>query len=241
MKRFQLLLIAVGVVILGLVFAQPVRATIQTLQTQIFITVVVNVTPSPIGYLPHQAPVQNGQPVITSISLGRALPANRAFRAEGLHFTGDSTTVAQAQVQHGVLVQAEVTPNPKGTLLYSNQSSVTANIIAGTSMQIVCAFTVTVDSTKAWSLDEGLATDFSGVSDGDPVGFSGTNLANDTYKATPLPTSTPYVVYEDDGSKWSLVGTGSVMTTYCVTLTITVPGSTLAGPYSTNAVYSLYQ
>jgi len=236
MNRFRLALVAAGIFVLGIVLVQPVKATISSLQSQIAITIVVNVTPSPIAYDPVAAPAaRNTQPVITSSLALRAGPPalRREFAAESLQFEPGSTVVAQAQSP--LLVQAEVTPNPKATLLYSNGGSVVINAIAGSTVQVPCAFTVTVDTTSSWSLDEGLSSDF--ASD-----FSGTTLANDTFvnSATPLPTSTPYVVYADDGSKWSLAASGDKMTTYCVTLTLTVPGSIPGGTYSSNAVYSLY-
>ena len=243
MKRLQVLLVAIGVAAISILLTRPVLATISTLQDQIGITIVVNVAASPIGYLPHQSPAGGNQSVITAVSLHRIAPSlARGFQAEGLHFERNgSVVIAQAQVQHSTLVQAEVTPNPKATLLYSNQGSVIipaapgSTVIAGTTAVETCAFTVTVDTTKSWSLDEGLTSDFA-------AGFSGTALANNTYlnSATPLPTSTPYVVYADDSSKWSLAGTGTAMKTYCVDLTVKVPGTVTAGSYSTNAVYSLY-
>ncbi len=247
MKRFQFFLIVAGFAILALVLAQPVKATIATQQAQIGFTIIVNVTPSPmptgtgLAYAPQQATATSERPSIGSLSLRRIMPdLARGFRAENLQFDGGSTLVAQAQVQHSVLMQAEVTPNPKATILYtdvggSGGSSVTLNQTAGTTAQYPCAFTVTVDMTTAWSLEQGLAADFA-------AGFPGKDLANDTYKnsATPLPTSTPYVVYPDDGSEWSLMATGSSMTTYCVTLTLTVPGTTDEGTYSTNAIYTLF-
>ncbi len=236
MKRTRFLLVAAGILILGIVFAQPVKATIATLQSQIAVTIVVNVTPSPVAYNPQQpAPAGGAVPSISAVALSRTLPLPaRSFHAEGLHFVpSSSTTIAQAQ--KATLVQAEVTPNPKATLLYSNSENVTINATAGTTVQIPCAFTVTVDMTSAWSLDEGLSNDFSST-------FSGKDLANDSYvsSATPLPTSTPYVVYADDSSEWSVLGSGSAMTTYCVTLTLTVPSTVTQGTYSTNAVYTLY-
>jgi hypothetical protein len=237
MKRLQYLIVAIGAVVFALTFAQPAQALLQTLQSQIAITIFVNVSPAPVGYAPP--PSTSGSPSIsTSIALGKALPGRRTYRAEALRFTGDSTMIAQAQVQHGNLVQAEVSPNPKATLLYSNLPSVGPyTITAGTTKVEPCAFEVVVDAAKAWTLDEGVTSDFT-------TGFPGNDVGNNTYlsSATPKPTATPYAVYADDGNAWTLLSTGGVgMTTYCVTLTITVPASVTAGPYSTNAIYSIYQ
>jgi hypothetical protein len=241
MNRFRFLLIALGMAVLGIVLTRPVHATIQTLQSQIGVDIIINVTPSPMPsgtglvYVPQQAPAQSGQPVIASVALGRAVPSRGAFRAESLHF--DSTAVAQAQVQNPLLVQAEVSPNPKATLLYSSPgSSVIINQVAGTTQQWTCVFEVTIDTSKAWTLEQGLSNDLASS-------FPGKDVANNTYlmAATPKPTATPYVVYPDDGNEWSLTGTGSAFTTYCVTLTITIPGAVTQGTYSTNAIYSLYQ
>lgn len=239
MRQFRILLIVAGFVMLALVLAQPVKATISTQQAQIGFTIVVNVTPSPVAYVPRASLGGSNQGIVASTSLQRISPSlARGFRAESLQFEGGSTLVAQ--VQHSVLVQAEVTPNPKGAILYTDVggnpgSSVTVNAVAGTTQQYPCAFTVTVGMTTTWVLDEGLSNDFAS-------GWSGKDLANDTYisAATPKPTSTPYVVYADDGSVWSQMATGTAMTTYCVTLTLTVPGTTDSGTYSTNAVYTLF-
>ena len=236
MKRFQLLLIAVGVVILGLVFAEPVKATIASQQAQIGVTVVVPVTGTPIAYVPHQASGQSGI-VVSSLALRETLPSlQRTFRAESLQFdSGSSMVVAQAQVQHGVLVQAEVTPNPKATILYSNNPSYTFNPVApgSTTQTTGCAFTVTVDMTSTFSLEQGVAASFSG-------NFPGTDLANNTYITTPQPTSTPYVNYATDGSEWSLLGTGTAKTVYCIQLTVTVPPGVTDGTYTTNVIYTLF-
>ena len=237
MKRAQLVLVALGIAILGIVLTQPVKATIQTQQAQIVVNVVVQVVGTPIGYVPHQAPAQGGLTIASA--LRRAVPSvQRAFNAEGLHFEGDSSTlVAQAQVQHSVLVQAEVTPNPKGTILVTNVPNVTVTAAPGQTVRVTpaCSLTVTVNMTTAWSLEEGVTSDFS-------AGFPGKDLANDTYlqPTTPKPTSTPYIVYADDGSVWSGLGSGTGITTYCVDLTVTVPPSVTDGTYVTNAIYTLF-
>jgi hypothetical protein len=237
MNRFRLLLVAVGLVMLGIVLTQPVKATIASQQAQMAVTIIVNVSPSPLAYVPHQEPGAN-KPVIASLSLDRAAPPalRRAFRAENLQFTPDlSNVVAQAQKQGSVLVQAEVTPNPKATILTNNApgSTVILNQYQGATVAWPCVFTVTVDMTTAWSLEQGLTSDFT-------TSFPGKDLANNTYVSTPLPTATPYVVYADDSSEWSLLGTGTGKTTYCVTLTLTIPASTPAGAYVTNAIYTLF-
>ncbi len=238
MKRAQLLLVVLGLAILGIVLTQPVKATIQTQQAQILLNLTVQVSGTPVGYVPHQA---SGQMTIAS-ALRRAVPSiQRGFRAEGIHFDGDSTLVAQAQVQHSVLVQAEVTPNPKGTILVSNVPNVTITAAPGQTVKVTppCALTVTVNMSTAWSLEEGLATDLKSSSGSV---LPGKGVANDTYKnsATPLPTSTPYIVYANDGSVWSGLASGTAITTYCVDLTVTVPATTLDGTYSSYAVYTLF-
>jgi hypothetical protein len=244
MKRLQIFLIAAGFMMVALVMAQPVKATIQSQQMQIFLNISVDVVGTPIvGYVPHQAPAQAGVPSIAS-ALRRAAPSmQRAFSAEGLHFTGDSTLVAQAAgVQHNVLVQAEVTPNPKGTILVSNVPNVSMTAAPGqtVTVQPLCSLQVSVNMSTAWSLEEGIATDL--TLGGGSATLPGTALTNNTYKlaATPQPTSTPYIVYATDGSVWSGLASGTAITTYCVDLTVTVPPSTTDGVYSTDAVYTLF-
>ncbi len=240
MKRLQIFLIAAGFMMLALVLAQPVKATIQSQQMQIALNISVDVIGTPIvGYAPHQAPAQAGAPSIAS-ALRRAAPSmQRAFSAEGIHFEGDSTLVAQAQ--HSVLVQAEVTPNPKGTILVSNVPNVSMTAAPGqtVTVQPLCSLTVSVNMSTAWSLEEGVATD---LTSGGGATLPGTALANNTYKlaATPQPKPTPYIVYATDGSVWSGLASGTAITTYCVDLTVTVPASTTDGIYSTDAVYTLF-
>lgn len=242
MNRLRLLLIAAGVAVVWLAVIQPVQATISTLASQIGISIVVNVTPSPLAYAPHQAPSEDTPgKIAVRVSLQRETPSlKRVFEAQSLRFGKESTIVlAQAQVQKPLLVQAEVSPNPNATLLYSTDpsgnpiGSVQVNATAGTTVQVPCAFQVRVMTTKAWSLEQGLSNDFAS-------GFPGKDLANNTYISTPKPTSTPYVVYADDGSSWSVTGSGSGSAIYCITLTLTVPGTVTAGTYSSNAIYTLY-
>lgn len=236
MNRLRMLFVTAGIIVFGVLFARPVLATIETQQDQIGITIVVTVSPTPIAYVPHAVPASSGVgTIVASMSVHRAPAAmQRVFRAESLHFIGSPRVIAQAQVQHGVLVQAEVTPNPNATLLYSNNNLVSMSAYPGQTVFLSCAFTVTVDSTKSWSLDEGLSNDF--ASD-----WNGRTLANNTYvsAATPKPTATPYIVYADDGKAWSLAGTGKAMTTYCVDLTLNVPATIASGTYSTNAIYTV--
>ncbi|HUA09005.1 MAG TPA: hypothetical protein VMA98_06990 [Candidatus Acidoferrales bacterium] len=244
MTRLRLLFVAVALLVLSVLWTQPVQATIASQQSQISVLVVVDVvgtpvpTATPVGYLPFASPAQAGQPVISSVAVRRLTTSQeRPFQAESLEFSGDdSTIVAQAQVQNPLLVQAEVSPNPKATLLVSDYPTVTMTAPPGGSASLpACYFTVKVNMSTTWSLEQGITNDF-------VTGFPGTDLRNNTYKnsATPQPTSTPYVVYADDGSEWSVLGSGTAITTYCVDLTVTVPSSVTDGPYSTYAVYTLF-
>jgi hypothetical protein len=170
---------------------------------------------------------------VARASLHGATPQlQRAFRAEALHFTASSTQIAQ--VQRGVKVEASVAPNPLATLLYSDQSAVEINAVAGTSTLVPCAYHVTVDTTVTlWTLKHGLTNDFSS-------GFPGGDVANNTYLTTPQPTATPFVVYNDNGGVWANAGSNGGMKTYCVDLTVTVPSTTPQGAYSSDAVYTLF-
>ncbi|HTV92799.1 MAG TPA: hypothetical protein VMG98_08800 [Verrucomicrobiae bacterium] len=244
MKRLQVFLVAAGCMMLALVLAQPVKATIQTQQMQISIDVSVQVVGTPVvGYVPHQAPAQAGVPSIAA-ALRRASPSlEHAFHAEGLRFEGDSTLVAQATPpQHSVLVQAEVTPNPKGTILVSNVPDVMMTAAPGQTVTLMpaCYLTVSVNMSTAWSLEEGVATLLTDSASG--ATLPGTALANNTYKnsGTPQPAATPYIVYATDGSVWSGLASGTAITTYCVNLTVTVPATAADGTYTTYAVYTLF-
>jgi len=144
------------------------------------------------------------------------------------------TVVAQATAQKAVRVEANVSPNPNATLLYSDQPIVTINATAGTTVAVPCAYHVNIKTaTLNWQLKHGVSNDFAG-------GFIGSNLANNSYLLTPNPTSTPFVVYQTDGGVWAALQANSGTKTYCVDLTIKVPVAVAGGMYSTNAVYTLY-
>lgn len=224
-----LLLCAIAVA----VFSTHIKAgAIQTQRDQIFVAILVNVTPSPIAYEPPPAQ-----------SVARPIIARFSVRARGSRASVDSTVLSDTSylvaaaptptAQADVKVEAEVSPNPLATLLYSNTTGVTLSGVAGTTVVQPCIYTVTVDTTiTSWTLREGLASDFA-------AGFPGGDAANNSYISTqtPQPTATPFIVYP---TAWTVLAPGGGMQTYCVDLDVTIPGSVPGGAYSTNAVYTLY-
>lgn len=168
-----------------------------------------------------------------------AIAARFALRAKGSAPSVDSvalsgSTQLVAQAQHAVRVEAEVTPNPNATLLVTNQSNITLNGTAGTTIKQSCAYTVTSNavSIASWTIKQGLASNFTGS-------WPGNDLANDSYlqAATPQPTSTPFIVYP---SAWTIMATNGHQQTYCVDLTLTIPATVPTGAYSTTAVYTIW-
>jgi len=217
------LFLAACVVVVG---SAPVLASLVQQRAQIAITVVINVTPAPVGMSGASAPD------------GIAAHSGREARgsADEIAVSGRvrQTVVAQATAQKAVRVEAHVSPNPNATLLYSDQPIVTIDATAGTTVAVPCAYHVTVDTTILnWQIKHGVSNNFSSA-------FVGGDLANDTYLSTPLPTSTPFIVYASNGGVWAPLSTNSGMKTYCVDLTIKVPIGVAGGAYSTNAVYTLY-
>lgn len=225
-KAAAALVALVGALVL---FSKPTQALIQVQQDQIGVTILVNVTPAPLVYVPAGAPAAPA-----------AISARFALRARGSADSVDDTKmldvgnlVAQTQKQSAVKVQAAVTPNPKGTLLYSNQSAVAVNGVAGTTVKASCIYTVTVDTTKtSWTLREGLSANLASS-------FPGSDVANDSYlqSGTPQPKSTPFIVYP---TNWTILSSSGLMKTYCVDLYVTIPASVTQGAYSTNAIYTLF-
>ena len=201
---------------------------VQTQRDQISVYVLVNVTPAPVVYEP-------------SANSESGIDIRMGLRARGSSNFVDALPaqmVAQSTAQHAVRVQAEVSPNPNATLLYSNTPAVTLNATAGTTVTSpACVYTVTVHtlSTTSWTLDDGLSNDFSST-------FPGKDLANNTYPqgGTPLATATPFIVYPNNNNTWYAREKSTGVQTYCVTLTLTVPSTVPGGAYSTNAVYTLY-
>lgn len=231
MNRLRWYLGALAGLALTLVLGLPGNASfLQTQRDQIAIYILVNVTPVPVAYAPQRHDT-------------RQIAMRMRLRARG---SGDFVDVPDvrlgnlvAQQQSAVRVQAEVSPNPLATLLYSNVPEVVINQQAGTTQTTPsCVYTVTVDtsSTTSWTLDDGLSNDFVTGS------WTGTNLLNNTslQSGTPQPASTPFIVYPDNSNKWNQKFNGSGMKTYCVTLTLTVPSNIGQGAYTTNAIYTLY-
>lgn len=202
-------------------------------QDQIAVTIVVNVTPAPVAMVPQGSKI-DGSGIVAALSIRGHRIFEKQFAAQAIHFSPDLVAQAVPTAQGAVKVQAEVSPNPNATTLYSDQNVVSINATAGTSVTVPCAYHVVVDTTKTyWQLSHGLSNDFAGS-------FPGTDLANNTHVAAPNATATPFVVYADNGGKWALIATSSGPKTYCVDLTLTVPVSVAQGAYSSNAVYTLY-
>lgn len=223
---FAFLAVTAAALVLG---GRTDASFLQQQRDQIAVYILVNVTPAPVVYAPTS---EQGR---LSLRMG--------LRGRGsAQFTDASPLQLQrlvAQSQSAVRVQAEVSPNPNATLLYSNVPSVTINQTAGTTKSTAsCVYTVTVDtpSTTSWTLDDGLSNDF--VTGPWPGG----DLSNNFYlqTGTPNPAPTPFVVYASNNNTWNPKVKSSGMQTYCVTLTLTIPSNIGQGAYTTNAIYTLY-
>ena len=231
----RILFWALASVVLTIGVIQPVWALFVTQQDQISVTILINVTPAPVVLRAPQTSAPSPYGIVASLSLDRRAPAGlrQAFRAESVRFSPELVAQAMPTAHGSVNVQAEVSPNPNATLLYSDQPFVSINATAGTTVTLTCAYHVTVDSTKSWQLDDGLSANFSST-------FLGGDLSRATYLAPPAPAPTPFLVYATDGNKWALIETGNVMRTYCVDLKVAVPLNVPGGAYSSNAIYTLY-
>lgn len=229
MSRIRFVLAALIALAIVLVASQKGSATfVQTQRTQISVFILVNVTPAPLGYAP-QAPETNSK-----IAVAMRLRARGSSDAVDVPNVDLTNTVAQAQ--SAVRVQAEVSPNPNATLLYTNNINVVFTGVAGTTLHQTCAYTVTAQTTQtSWTVYEGLSNDFSGTA------FPGKDLANNTYlqTGTPNPAPTAFVVYPDNNNQWSVMAKSGGTQKYCVDLQLTIP-STASGTYSTNAVYTMF-
>lgn len=211
------------------------QATIQQQRSQIGVAITINVTPAPVSML-RPRPATASQTSARGIVARLVLDPHERLRsgsAQSLAFVGPNL-VAQSANQKAVKVEAEVSPNPAGTLLYSNQTGVQINATAGTSVTVSCAYQITVHTTiTSWKLEHGVYNDFAS-------GFPGGDLKNSTYITAPGPVATPFVVYQDDGGLWAVLTTNGGAKTYCVDLTITVPVTVAQGSYTTTAVYTLF-
>ncbi len=218
--RLKVALFSLAVACIAVVMAgSRGSATLVQQRDQIAVTILVNVTPAPMGY---RAPSQSDEGIVARMRMRQR---------------GSDDWVAQVK-QQPVRVEAAVTPNPQATLLYSDQPFTSITTTAGTTTTVPCAFHVTVHTASAyWILKHGLSNDFS---DGAADTFTGTALANNTYLATPKPAPTPYIVYADDGGNWATLDTNKYIQTYCVDLSVSVPATVPGGTYSSNAVYTVY-
>lgn len=232
LKRFTF--VAFALAVLFAAFGSHSQAGVgQTQRDQIEVTVLLNIT----GVAKAPAAPDAGPPVSAP-----EIAAHIALRAKGSAnyvdsdnvFERGSVLVAQ-QTQSAVKVEAEVSPNPMGTLLYSNNPMVTLNGTAGTTIKQSCAYQVTVDSVQAsWTLKDGLSQSPTSAA----TSFPGTDISRNNYAgATPQPTSSPFTVYP---TAWQNASTAGRMKTYCVDLSIAVPGSVPTGTYSTTAIYTVY-
>ena len=213
-------------------------ATIQQQRAQISVNITINVTPNPLGYLRHGDATPSFGHVVAKMSVNRS-ESTQSYRAEALSF-GTGSAVAQVTSppnQGAIKTEAEISPNPLGTLLYSNLPGIVYGQEAGTTVVYKCAYSVTVSTAQTnWSLDHGLFTDME--LQGGSGSWTGHDIANNSYIATPHPTATPFVVYSD-GQNWTLLQANGGTKTYCVDLTVTIPITTAGGTYSSNAVYTL--
>ena len=231
MNRLRLLFVALMVVVVALALGKPARsAFVSSQRDQIAVPIIVNVLPY-TGYKP------------AGVAAPMRIAARMALRGRGSALYEDAPNFvlgnAVAQAQSAVRVQANVSPNPNATMLYSNQAQVSITQAAGTTASTAsCVYTVTVDtpSTTSWTLDDGLSGDF--ISSAWPGG----DLSNNTYLqgSTPQPAATPFVVYATNNNNWYPKEKSSGMKTYCVTLTLTIPSTVQQGTYSTNAIYTLF-
>lgn len=226
-----------AVLLLGLSIAIPVvvDASIQQQRAQITVTITVNVTPAPIAYNGSAMETsRNG--IKASLVLNAREALDQTFHAENLSFVGGSM-IAQATNQKAVKVEAEVSPNPNGTLLTSDQTGVVINQQAGTTVSYPCIYHVSVSTAITnWSLDHGLYSNFIDMTDS--TAFAGSAMKNKSYIATPQPAFTPFVVYSN-GQNWALLQANSKSKTYCVDLELVLPASTSQGSYSSQATYTL--
>lgn len=213
------------------VFPVVAQAIIVQQRDQIAVTIVVNVTPNPVGY---RAGPGGAAGIVGTLSLHGSGMQKMRFQAEALHFAPGASQVAAGN-QAPLKVEANVSPNPLATLLYSDQNQVTVNATAGgAAVKIACAYHVTVSTAQTyWQLKDGLYSDFSS-------GFSGASLSRVSYVSVPASSPTPFPVYADNGGVWAALDTNQLSKTYCVDLSLTVPGTVPGGTYSSNAVYTLY-
>jgi hypothetical protein len=214
-----------------------VDASIQQQRAQITVTITVNVTPAPLGMAPRSraATDTSESGIVAELVMNEREAKRIGFSAQNLHFvSGD--VVAQAN-QKPVKVEAEISPNPNGTLLTSDQSGVQISQTAGTTQTYPCLYHVAVKTTITnWSLDHGLYSNFTDSTT--RATFPGSAVQNNSYLTTPHPAYTPFIVYSN-GQNWALLQANALSKTYCVDLKVLVPVAASGGSYSSQATYTL--
>jgi len=225
-------LVALAVVAIFVALGGPSRAGVGQIQRdQIQVGIQINVTPAPLGYVPPDASREDSRPSIVARFTLRAHGSAASFDSGVL--SGSSVLVAQ-QTQSAVKVEAEVSPNPNATLLFSNNPGVILTGTAGTTITQSCAYTVTVHTTQTnWTLKDGL----SGNPSSSSTSFPGSGIVRNNYLSTPQPTASPFTVFP---AAWQNVATNNGIKTYCVDLAVSVPVTTPGGTYTTNAVYTVF-
>jgi hypothetical protein len=236
-RRFALIAFA-------LIILLPIAVeALQSQRAQLGITIIINVTPNPLGYVQAPGASQVGGIIAKARLRGAPAKIERTFEAQQLHFTPLSTgRMVAVGPQHSLRVEAEVTPNPTATLLTTDAggSTVTLSAEAGVPTVFSCVYHVTVQTTvSGWQLKHGLSNDFSNAGG---QSFVGGSVANNSYvtPGTPMPTATPFVVYQTNGGTWAVLQVNSATKTYCVDLTVNMPIATPQGQFASNAIYTLY-
>ncbi|GAC1408190.1 MAG: hypothetical protein NVSMB64_16080 [Candidatus Velthaea sp.] len=204
--------------------ARPSHSATQLQRAQIGVAITVNVTPGPFGYRVNSRPHEQ---------LARAISIRAGAPRE---------IIAQSSSQGAVPVQANVTPNPNATLLYSNTAAIQLSGTAGTTISKLCAFTVSIGTSiiSSWTLDTALSNDFI-----DPSQWNGNQLSYNMLvspvvsRPSPEP-STAYYVYPDNNNNFAVAAHSGYVLTYCVDLFLTIPVTVRGGVYNTTAIYALY-
>ena len=196
----------------------PLRVdAFQSLRAQRGITLIINA--NPVAFLD----------LLPSRGIGMA--------TAGAASLASATTIAANQ--GSAKVNANVIADPNANLLVLNKTTYSLTQTAGTTVVYSCAFTfqIGVSSTIAWTLDDGLASDFGG-------GLTASAVAFTAYPTPGSPPASPiwtnYINYYTNNNSWQVTAHATGPTTDCIDLKVALPSSLPAGQYSATAVYSLY-
>ena len=231
MKRLvlaALLLLAAGVALSG-----RNATALQSIKAYKEIVLTIQVTPSPVAYLPQT------RPVLPALASDRVQVADASSYDVPMGIIPPPQVIAQATPQGRIPVSFKTIPDPTATYLHEVPHSTSTSVPYGTSLW-TCPYEIYAYYTTAWKVtDWGYGT-VASASGSFPI----ENYPTASYLMWDIPSigNNTFAAFANSGSpgQTSFSGTAGVSQQNCINLQITVPNSLAPGFYTAVIQYNLY-